>query len=121
MAILTLAGQPILLASVWYHYVDQRPSPVPYKLIIDKQEAHQLACVTRYADCALDSPLLEARIRRKDALQRSMGLLWQLLQEWKRAGLIPNGTEAPITHTLQNITHVAWDRKQLTINGGAST
>jgi hypothetical protein len=120
MALLTLAGQLVTLERIWYHYVDHRPSPLQYDLIITKQEATQLACVVRYADCALDSPLLEARIRSKDAVQRSLGLLWQLLQEWKQAGLVRNETNTPIAYLLQNITHVGWDREQLTITGGAS-
>ncbi|UOQ74456.1 hypothetical protein [Hymenobacter cellulosilyticus] len=120
MTILTLADQPIPLESIWHHYVDQRPSPMQYSLVIDKQETLQLACVVRYADCGLDSALLEARIRSKDARQRSMGLLWLLQEEWKTAGLIQKGNKTPIIYTLHNITHVGWDYERLTIRGGAA-
>ena len=120
MTTLTLAGQPVALEAIWHHYVDQRPSPLRYCLVIDQQETRQLACVERYAGCALDHPLLEARVRSRDANQRSMGLLWQLQQVWKASGLIEKEADTPITYCLHNITQVGWDHKCLTIKGGAA-
>lgn len=121
MTTLTLSGQPIALDAVWHHYVDQRRSPLQYCLVIDQQETGQLACVARYAGCAVDDSQLAARILSQDAERRSTGLLWELQRVWKAAGLVPEGTKTPIIHCLHNITRASWDRKRLTIEGGAAT
>ena len=115
MIIFEINGSPVKPNNVWYHFREKGEALYTINIGLDETELQQI--IERYAGRSLYSSEIESVIKAKDISNRSMGLLWEIL-DFLSKKTDPRETE--FYWVLNNILDFRLSDGRIVISGEAS-
>jgi len=104
--------------ALWYHYKNEVSNGLIYELIITNDEKDILDLIEKYGQCDIRDEAIKQKIIDNDALHRSNGLMWHILNHIQK--MKNSDDEFNWEWVINNIMDIELKNNQLKIIGQVS-